>query len=87
LEVGEMASSRPTYAEALRYCESILVRNCFSDNDIDYYLGLTKRQPHGLPNSMWKKAAKNVGFNHRNLVKRGNKYCLGKLNARAKKYE
>lgn len=78
--------TKMTPAEELHYAEGILVRNVFSRNDIDYYMGKSKRRPHGIDNAVWKKAAHNVGFNHRNLQEVGGKFMLKKLNARAKRY-
>jgi rubrerythrin len=64
--------SRMTEGDDLAYAVGLLKRNTFQQSEVDYYRGQTNKQPHGIDNAVWKKAAKVTGFDKdANLLKRG----------------
>jgi vacuolar-type H+-ATPase catalytic subunit A/Vma1 len=51
--------------DPLYYCKGVLLNNRFLDFEIPYYQGLTGKNPHGINDSIWQQAAKEVDFINR----------------------
>jgi hypothetical protein len=47
--------------EKIEYCKNILRNNVFFDFEIDYYSGLSGKNPHGIEDAIWRKALRTVG--------------------------
>jgi len=60
----------------LKEAKEFLKTQGISKEEIPDYMGLTGRDMQDIPSSIWKKAAKDVGFEPSNLVKKGDKYYL-----------
>lgn len=65
-------------AEQIKYAKGVLQNNIFPEGELDYMMGLTDKKPHGIDQSIWKRAAKEIGFTKANLVETsdGGQYYL-----------
>lgn len=66
-----------TKKEKLAYAKNLLKNNTFSYFELNGLMGKDPNyDPHGISKTIWRSAAKEVGFNHSNLTEYQGRFYL-----------